>query len=362
MFVLAALLLIQSPALPEKHLVEQLRIASPGPDGEFVAVATVAEGEGRIYISDWRAPAVYRFDSTGRYLGQVGRSGDGPGEYRIPITIGMRGDSLWLWDPTQQRLTLWDAGGKVVRTTTLVGASGSYGAGVLLPDGSVASLPSWTSARARSGTSSEPVRRFHPDGRFRDTLFTLPVDVAPLKIETGPQHFIIGEQPFIDSPILSVSTAGLGFVRVDRRTTGPAVIGITRYDANGAERWRRSIPHSGAPLDPSLVDSVIRGYTHPSDPRSTAVPESQAREAVTIPPRGIPVLSATIGSDGRIWLRRPTSAGRPARYTVLAPDGTPSFEVTLPLRGRLIAAEATAIWVMESDTDDLPTVVRYRLQ
>jgi hypothetical protein len=361
MIILLALL-SQQPQLPRKELVEELRITSPGPDGEFVTLSSVAGRDGRIYLSDSRAPAIHRFDSTGRYLGQIGRSGDGPGAYRIPTTLGMRGDSLWVWDPSHRRITLWDREGKLVREVTLVEGGSASSSGVLLVDGNVATLPSWSSARAREGAATEPVRRYGPDGRRRGTLLSIPVTSASLKIETTPGMFLVGQQPFLDSPLLVAGANGTGFLRVDRSTTGAPQIGLLRYNERGALTWRRSIRYAPTPLDPTVLDSVIRGYTDPPDPRAPRVPEEKVREALVLPAYSPPVLSASIGSDGWSWLRLPTRAGEGARYMVLDAHGTPVFEVRLPLRGRLMAANATRVWVALNNADDLPVAIRYRIE
>jgi len=359
--VVATLFLLQSAQLPQKHLVEELRITSPG-SGEFVAVGSVTETAGAIYLSDWREPAIYRFDPQGRFVGRVGREGDGPGEYRVPITLGARGDSLWLWEPSQQRLTLWDPAGHLVRTTAVTDGGGSYASGVLLPDGGIAKLPNWSSANGSAGQVSAPVLRFTPAGRLRDTLLTIPVGVDHFQFETGPKMYLIGQQPFIDSPLLVASIVGDGFIRVDRATDGPPRIGLTRYDASGRVRWRRSISYTPAPLDPTVIDSVIRGYTNPADSRAPKVPEATVRAGITIPPRAVPVLSVTLGTDGRIWLRMPTPAGAPAHYMVLGSNGAPAFDLLLPPRGRILGSPGPKLWVLLSDDDDLPIAVRYRVE
>jgi hypothetical protein len=47
---------------------------------------------------------------------------------------------------------------------------------------------------------------------------------------------------------------------------------------------------------------------------------------------------------------------------VLDAHGTPVFEVRLPLRGRLMAANATKVWVALNNADDLPVAIRYRIE
>jgi len=362
MLTLLLALSLQVPQLPQKQLVAELTIPSSGDGWEFSAVAGVVEAPGGLYVSDWRTPAIHRFDRAGRHVAQLGRAGDGPGEYRMPIVITTRGDSLWLWEPGQSRATMWDGEGKVVRTTTLVGGDRDYGSAVLLSTGKIAKIPNWTSAREATGDAEANIQTFGADGRLDRTLLTIPVDAAILKIETGPQMFIMGQQPFTDGPLFTGANNGDGFVRVDRRTTGRAEFTVTRIDAEGRTRWHRSFPYTAGPIDPSVVDSVFRGYTAPSDPRATKIPEAKVREAIVVPPRAVPVLAAMVAHDGRVWLQRPVPAGRPARYTVLSATGAPEFEVTLPPRSRYASATANTLWVVTKDEDDLPSVVRYRIQ
>jgi hypothetical protein len=358
---LAALLLLQSQPLPERRLVEDLRLPSASADVELSVIASVVEIGDRIYLSDWRTPAIHHFDSRGGYRGVLGRDGDGPGEYRRPVVLGARADTLWVWDPTQRRATFWGPDGKFIRTAAPLSGSG-FGAGTVLADGGLATIPSWSSSQGQERRVTGAVVGYGPDGRFRDTLFTLPVSGRGMAIEAGAGSFLVSDQPFSDAPILGLSQTGDGFLRVDRAAAGPAVIELTRYEADGRVRWRRSIPHAGAPFDRSLVDSVVRTFTHPANPQAPVVPAERVLAVLEIPPRAIPVLTAGLGRDGSIWLRRPVPVGRPARYTVLSATGVPSFEVTLPPRSRLMTGTMTALWVVSLDEDDLPTAVRYRIQ
>ena len=118
MLALTALLLLQSPALPARQLIEELRIAAPSAEEDFLSITGITEVGERIYVVDPRAPAIYRFDRAGKPLGSVGRAGAGPGEFRFPGPIGGRGDSLWVWDGGQRRVVVYDPTGRA--TTTIV--------------------------------------------------------------------------------------------------------------------------------------------------------------------------------------------------------------------------------------------------
>ena len=63
--------------------------------------------DGRIVVIDNRGSRVALFDSTGRWVRDLGRSGGGPGEYRTPLSLHWSGDTLLVWDMIQRRFTAW---------------------------------------------------------------------------------------------------------------------------------------------------------------------------------------------------------------------------------------------------------------
>jgi hypothetical protein len=66
---------------------------------------------GEIVVVDNRAPRVARFDSTGRWIGDIGRRGEGPGEYQTPVTAWLANGELLVWDIIPRRLSrFWPRG------------------------------------------------------------------------------------------------------------------------------------------------------------------------------------------------------------------------------------------------------------
>lgn len=58
------------------------------------------------------------FDSTGKRLGTIGRKGAGPGEFGTPnIYVGWKGDTLWVNDGGQQRISYFGPNLRLVRTS-----------------------------------------------------------------------------------------------------------------------------------------------------------------------------------------------------------------------------------------------------
>jgi len=79
-----------------------------GPDYTFGAVAAVAlDADGRIYVADRSDSQIRVYSSDGALVQAIGREGQGPGEFRVPVDLGFGDDgALWVRDLTRiQKLT-----------------------------------------------------------------------------------------------------------------------------------------------------------------------------------------------------------------------------------------------------------------
>jgi len=71
----------------------------------------VAE-DGTIYVMDWRDVCIKVYDSSGKYLRSVGRKGNGPGEFDIPVYMDLSSDGrIFLLDGRNYRVTILDTAG-----------------------------------------------------------------------------------------------------------------------------------------------------------------------------------------------------------------------------------------------------------
>lgn len=73
--------------------------------------------DGRIAASDLMQKKVWIFDSDGIQLANVGRSGEGPGEFTDPIALATFGDFLVVHQTTSPRFTVFTADGELVATS-----------------------------------------------------------------------------------------------------------------------------------------------------------------------------------------------------------------------------------------------------
>ncbi|UCD24380.1 MAG: 6-bladed beta-propeller [Gemmatimonadota bacterium] len=81
---------------------------------EFGEIAGVAvDGTGGVYVFDRSVPALRYYDSSGRYVRTLGRTGSGPGEYQKAFALAVREDGLVvLHDPDNQRLNVYEPDGR----------------------------------------------------------------------------------------------------------------------------------------------------------------------------------------------------------------------------------------------------------
>lgn len=99
-----------------REVVGELSIGSfDGPEettfGRIAAIAV--DSAGGVYVFDSQEPAIRYFDRHGRFVRQVGRNGEGPGEYRDAILgMAIRSDGrLQIHDARNGRVTLYKQDG-----------------------------------------------------------------------------------------------------------------------------------------------------------------------------------------------------------------------------------------------------------
>ena len=129
--------------------------------------------DGRIVVANYGSRELRFYDANGRFLKSVGRHGDGPGEFDwLGKALRTDGDSLILWDPNNARLSVFDSGGRFVRSVPL-----RSGQGVSFPEpfgrASDGSLIARISARSSTvGAIRSPAYfvRYGPDLLPIDTI------------------------------------------------------------------------------------------------------------------------------------------------------------------------------------------------
>ena len=353
-----------------------------GPDA-LVPVGPVAlADDGSLWAAQSQDGEVIAIGSDGVLRHRVGGLGEGPGEFAMVSLLGWVGDSLWVTDNQNRRVTFYgpDGGerGTVPMPAATVGAdprglvdlpaddqrAGAFDA--LVPGGAV--FTAWPGPQTLMDPAA-PIDGVDPllftsreggPGEVIGTTRGVRNRVVIAQMAGGEIRSIaIFRQPWSDGSLVAVRPGGDGLVVVDRPVAGTDEAGayrVTRIGLSGDTVWSTTRPFTPAPVDLAYRDSLLAAWSN------NGASEDALRERMFLPPTLAPASAAFVGRDGRVWVGRERPGGRiGGRWDVYSAEGTLEMEVTAPARVDLRAADAATVWGVETDELDVPFLVRYRL-
>ncbi len=330
-------------------LREDLRIGSLDEEGpqSFGSIVDVAVGsDGELLVFDRQVPALRRFSKSGEFLGDIGRDGQGPGEYSARPTGLMvdRDGRVILSDPDNARISAYSGDGHFLGSLGQVsGLRSLFGRMVAGDDSGRIYVPV---VMVESGPGM-PIPVPWPIGiEVRDSDGTVTDTFPPASIDGEPAG-IVGIHPDgsivvvgADRAVFEIRSFGEGVVRVE--------LPYQRVPYTETERARLGIA-----LQP--------------------VAAADGTDEVALAKAKPAYIDVFFDPSGRIWLRRPVepaSAGEPTVIPRFQPsvldafqrDGTYLGVVKLPSRTRPVAVTETHLYVVQLGEYDEEYVVRYTLR
>jgi hypothetical protein len=345
--------------------VEELRIGALDGDEEemFGSVgAVVVTNGGTLVIADTRLLALRLFSPNGTYLGDAGREGEGPGEYRSLEGVRPHPEGFAVWDPRNARVSVFNEAGAFLRSIRV--ASGLHTANPFQVD----SLGTfyvkgigWTDSET-GAVSGRGWLVVGPEGEVRGSI---PIPEADPE---GPSFSISAWQgPLRPFTVLSSAVLSPHGYRVDGRNDSYAL-------------------HRA--LDDGRVLTIERAYTPVRPTRgerdqwerwidfsSRATGERNG----SLPDRKPAFHDFQVDDDGRIWVRRyvpatesptrpPSTSGRPpltwhepTTFDVISPDGRFLGTLTFPAKTRFQASRGLNVWTTVAGEFGEAYVVRFRI-
>jgi hypothetical protein len=296
-----------------------------GPAYELFRVAGATRlDDGTVIIANSGTSEIRWYDADGRHLRTAGRSGDGPGEFRLLSRMfRVPGDSLMVVDAMQRRLSVFDAHGTLARSQLLaeiLTVSGRFtdGSLLLVPGGMVLG----DQGPIRTERLAFPVRILVPgESASREVamLQGTEVVIAP----TG------GVRP-TGEPAIGRSARPFG------RATGVGVIGDHWIAADNDHPEIRFLDRAGALVRlarwPARPQSVTREHLQAHREQLLSDRDDEARRRLQsawsrhpAPPETAPDFATPLHIDafGSIWLQRyelPGSTGF-RTYDVFSHEG-----------------------------------------
>lgn len=363
---------LREVTLPPWELgTERLRIGSV--DGEHDAFVQIAQlridDEGLIYVLDTRLPGLLVYDRDGRFVRQIGRRGDGPGEYRRPGPFGLLGDTVWIAE--SKRAAFFERDGTFLGSVSFAdsdpGRAGPLLVNLLGPDELLVidpvGIPGLTDRPVGRVFFHQYVIRRNLEGSVQDTIVGRILEPGVLLTRAGGNGILI-YPPVRDQPLVSYDPHRDELLEVARPIPTSAEVGaftVSVRRRDGSDRRARTFRFRPAPLPARVRDSIRARVVDRLPPGSRQ--RDVALEHLPDPGFLPPVSGITRAEDGRFWVARESSGGASREeYLILDPDLRPVAEMTLPPDVRPVGFGGDELWVVEKERFDVPYLVEYRIE
>lgn len=365
----------------DRTLVSELSIGvlEGAAEYQFGSIRAFAvDREGRIYVFDSHVPALRVYGPDGTWLRDIGREGEGPGEYKQPDSgLAILPDGrIALRDPGNGRITLYSPEGEYLDYFRIAGSFNTSSPMIAERSGTVA-----TFIVTNLGTSvfewQQGLARYHADGTV-DTVLTPDLGYEPAQISGEREgNSSINQVPFSPQQVEAYSPEGYFLVGVNE-------------------------DYSFDVLRPGGVLRIARSYESvPVDPDEAAA----ARETQTenfrrnfpgwkwngppIPDHKPAYWQFQVADDGRIWVRVPAPSVRyldavaqkaeeerlgrsivpfrePVRYDVFGASGEYLGRVSAPegfqAQWPPPVFRGDTVWAVMRDEYDVQRLHRFRME
>ncbi len=327
---------------------------------------------GDVYVWDGQVNLLRRYDSTGRFLRQIGRKGGGPGEYDRPIGLDVMPDGrLAIWDASHERVNLYDATGTFA-SSWRAATNMFMQDGLRVDNAGRMNLRLPIGERDASMDAAIGIVRYTADGTLLDTLLPpvlpKPDALSSEEVSGGGVSRYRYYIKYVPQPSWSVSPLGyLVSTPADRYV-------ITLHRPDGPLRIERDVPV--VPVESAERSQIERSMTKMVQSRSPG----WRWNGPPVPSTKPPVTSVKVDADGRIWVARTLASERvedmdadtsdgpvepswqsAVGYDVFAADGHWLGHLPIPRRTQLIHMRGDTAWGTVSDSMDVQRVVRFRI-
>ena len=334
------------------------------PETSFGSVSTVlGTADGTTFVADDQVPVVRVFSPDGEYLHDIGRKGQGPGEYEGIFGVALSPDrEVVVWDYNTRRVSYFRSDGTFERSfpTELKGVS--YGRGSLLvgQDGTVRLLtPADPSMYEQSSRPREAVigwMQYRPDGSVTDSL------IPPRREVSGSYNAFKVETASAVAPDGTLVSGRNSEYALHRQLGDGRVVRIER------------------PYEPVELE---RDERHQWATHQVEWERRWAFESPEIPETKPAWRELIVDASGRIWVHRYSAAlhrpgystpsaerggwtavewVEPVVFDLLDPRGQYLGSISLDDRTEFAYSVGNWLWVIERGEFDEAYVVRYAIE
>ncbi len=280
-------------------LVPELTITADGTNALIAEPWSIAvDSRGDVLETDWKVDAIQEWDRTGKFIRTIGRKGQGPGEFEVPIDIAIRNDTLLAYASNEARVSLWHTDGKLIREWRVdfcCGGDPAFGA--------QGSIMIRMSVHA-NGSYRRSAIRWRPDGRIIDTI-ALPIEPPVRTWEVAHGEYAI---PFSPGEVGTFNSRGeyvSGF-------GGTYALVVARHGGDTAQII--AMPDARVKLSVKVLDSVFAMY-------SRIPPLAGVAKRGDLPATAPYFTGLHVDEHDNVWIERLGSDGEVTSFDVIDPHG-----------------------------------------
>ncbi len=207
------------------------------------------------------------WDAKGKLIREIGRNGQGPGEFAGPVTAGWKGDTLWVFDSRQARIGLFTPSGEFVRSIMALARSAPGAKSStnvvgrrLLADGTLFGQPTLFAERTSDKKADNAALiRFREGGEVLDTILKFEVRQSTLELK-GENGAMYMSQPFTDSPMPVPEGRGRGVFFINRdyaQNDRNAMFRVRKIALNGDVVLDRAFQYDPKPVTDAQFDKLV---------------------------------------------------------------------------------------------------------
>lgn len=351
---------------PAWRLVPEATFGASGdPAAEFSDVRGVEVSKsGNVLVLDYKAHNIRVFTPDGKLLKVIGRGGEGPGEFGEPNGFARSPDGrIWVNDPANHRYSVRGEDGTYIKdvpsTMTSFGwiwdawfdGAGRMVSRILVPAPGATGRPVYKGKLERREMTSSRA----------DTLPEPNCGPPPAKPRgwsgRSSHGGITMGIPFIASQSLAYSPNGLAWCAFGGEYTIYR-IGLVHEDTQQVIRGRAEpIPVTVAERDSAVA--AAKALFAKSGTDATEISGADV-------PRTKPVvIGLTLDDQNRLWVRLTSAIRGHTRYDVYNARGMAVGTIDLPAlinQGPNVLIRGDKAYGVVLDADDVPSVVRYRIE
>jgi len=327
-----------------------------------VAAATRL-ADGCIAVANGGSHHVRVFGTDGALIRDIGRVGDGPGEFRSLAWIGARGDTLVVWDIVASRISRFLSDGTFLTSVTPQGVGMFAQVVDAYPDGSLLFYSDLADADMSALTDGvrrgrAVLLRVSAGGALMDTVATVPATEQFVSRSEGGRGMRIETLPFGRRTVTTLSGDAL-YVG-----TGEDA-GIRVAGASGTMSGVLRVPSARKRVTDADIDAYWKNLVTVGERRGARTGDVRPDGEIPYPNELPPYAALEADRAGRLWVaesRLPREWEQPATWWVFSPDRRLSATIQLPPRVHVLEIGDDWILAREIGAEDREIVSLFRVR